>query len=338
MDMRQSLSAPRRAGVVMVLAALAAVGCSKPAGSGSGSAETSDASPAPKAPLAAGPSASEVEGELRKLLATWCAAQGKGDAAAYFALYEPATFKGTKRVREGGEKTYTFAAWKTDREKMLKGKPTVVADAPTFETWHAGALPANTARATFTQRWRLGRYEDHGKKTLTLVRRADGSYGITGEDMLTSSAGFDDAPDGGLVAKERDLRAWTSPFVARLAYEALPGKAPAEGMSPPRHLVLTVTDAAGKKEVVELFREETTDRPVTLGPIRPKAQKGVLFQEGFWWAGSGDYFRVVLDGERLVVKYKTEGETGPDDPPPPEALFEDQVRIALPPGAVVSAR
>ncbi len=331
----RSSSLPLTALTALALTALAAsalCGCSK-----------SKESPPPVEDAAARalrePSAAEVQAELGKLLVTWAAAQGRGDAPAYLGLYEPGTFVGTKRLRDGGEKTYDYVAWKADREKLLKGRPKVVADAPIFETWHDGKLPTSTARATFVQRWKSGAYEDHGKKVLTLFRADDGHYKITREEMLTSSAGFDDAVDGGLVAKERDLSAWKSPIVATLAYEALATKAPlAPDMLPPRHLVLTLRDAAGKSELFELFREDVTDRPVTLGPLRPKAQKGVLFEEGFWWAGFGDYFRVVLDAERVVVKYKVVGETGPDDPPPPPALFEDQVRITLPKGAAVSAR
>ena len=280
-------------------------------------------------------SAAEVVAALEKALDGWTADQGTGDVAAYLARYDEGTFKGTKRLREGGEKTYDFAAWRADRSKMLKHKPKVVAEARTFETWHDGKVPKGTAKATFVQRFKSGDYADHGKKVITFARGADGALKITREEMLTSSSGWED--DAKAKVKELDASAWTSPITVRLSHEATGAKPRNAELPPPHHLMFRIADAAGKKESYELLLEGESDRPVTLGFLAPKAQKGILFEEGFWWAGFGDHFRVVLDAERIVVKYRIE-EEGSEETQGTETLYEDFLRVTLPKGAKVIAK
>lgn len=297
----------------------------------SSNAVTTDAqAPAPKSE-----SAADVTTALKKELDAWAADQGAGNVTGYLARYDETTFKGTKRLREGGEKTYDFAAWKADRTKMLKNKPKVVADAPVFETWHDGKLPKGTAKATFIQRFKSGDYADHGKKVLTFVQTTGGTFKIAHEEMLTSSSGWED--DAKNKVKELDASAWTSPITARLAHEATGAKARNADLPAPHHLMFTLSDAAGKKESFELLLEAESDRPVTLGFLAPKAQKGILFEEGFWWAGFGDHFRVVLDAERIVVKYRIE-EEGSEETAGTDTLYEDFLRVTLPKGAKVVAK
>ena len=153
--------------------------------------------------------------------------------------------------------------------------------------------------------------------------------------MLTSSSGWED--DAKNKVKELDASAWTSPITARLAHEATGAKARNSELPAPHHLMFTLSDAAGKKESFELLLEAESDRPVTLGFLAPKAQKGILFEEGFWWAGFGDHFRVVLDAERIVVKYRIE-EEGSEETAGTDTLYEDFLRVTLPKGAKVVAK
>jgi hypothetical protein len=299
------------------------------------SARSATSAPSVGSPSSAGPDAAAVNGEVGKAIDAWLEAQTKGDVKGYLAAYDEATFTGKKRTREGGEKSFAFPAWKADREKMLKHKPKVVAESRAIETWLDGKLAKDTVRATFIQRFRSGSYADHGKKALTLLRAADGSYRITREEMLTSSPGFDDA--SATSVREIDHAAWTGPIVATLTWQALPGKAKNPDLQPPCHLVLTLSDASGKRDVVELYRESETDRVATLGPVKPATKPGMLFEEGFWWAGAGDYFRVVVDAERIVVKHKVEDEGSPEVDPV-ATIYEDQARVAIPKGAKVEAR
>jgi len=312
-------------------------GCRDKSGPESGPSTTSPSGVTSDAQAAAPKdvSAADVTSALKKELDAWTADQGAGNVTAYLARYDETTFKGTKRLREGGEKTYDFAAWKADRTKMLKHKPKVVADAPVFETWHDGKLPKGTAKATFIQRFKSGDYADHGKKVLTFVQSTGGTFKITHEEMLTSSSGWED--DAKNKVKELDASAWTSPITARLAHEATGAKARNADLPAPHHLMFTLSDAAGKKESFELLLEAESDRPVTLGFLAPKAQKGILFEEGFWWAGFGDHFRVVLDAERIVVKYRIE-EEGSEETAGTDTLYEDFLRVTLPKGAKVVAK
>lgn len=157
---------------------------------------------APSAP--AGPATKEaVTAELKALLADWVSAQNGADLGKYFALYDDASFKGTKRIAKGKEKTYDFAGWRADREKLLAAKPKVAADNPQFVTWHDGKLADKAATITFVQRWKAKGYADHGKKVLTLVR-TDKGLRITREEMVAASAGWGDVKPGGQAGAGAD--------------------------------------------------------------------------------------------------------------------------------------
>lgn len=294
------------------------------------SSAASSAAPATPAPgaLADGGDATAVGGPL---VDAWLATQNGGDFAKYVALYDEANFHGIKRLGDGGEKSYTFATWKADREKMVLAKATVVADGRHF------AMKGDTLEATFVQRFRQGSYEDHGKKVLSFKKTDSGNgvWKIVREEMKTSANGFNDPK---VAVKEVDLSARPGPLAVSLRWET--GKAAAdapEGFSSHK-LRLTVADAKGKKDVYDLY-QETSDRPVDAAPLAPSTTKGLLFEESFWWAGAGDGFRVAVDAEHLVVKHKIqeegngeEGVGGFDGP------YVDELRIALPAGGAKATK
>jgi hypothetical protein len=264
------------------------------------------------------------------LVDAWLAAQNGGDFAKYVALYDEANFHGIKRLGDGGEKSYTFATWKADREKMVLAKATVVADGRHF------AMKGDTLEATFTQRFRQGSYEDHGKKVLSFKKsgQESGVWKIVREEMKTSANGFNDPK---VAVKEVDLSARPGPLSAALRWET--GKAATDAPEGfvSHKLRLTISDAKGKKETYDLF-QETSDRPVETAPLAPSTTKGLLFEESFWWAGAGDGFRVAVDAEHLVVKHKIQEEGNGEEGGGFDGAYMDELRIALPAGGVKATK
>src|SRR4030095_10809996 len=60
-----------------------------------------------------------LRSEALALLGAWTEAQNKGDFAGYVAMYQRDHFKGIKRTRTGGVKSYDFAGWSADRKRMF---------------------------------------------------------------------------------------------------------------------------------------------------------------------------------------------------------------------------
>ncbi len=279
------------------------------------------------APAAAAIDATAVGGPL---VDAWLAAQNGGDFAKYVALYDDANFHGIKRLGDGGEKSYTFATWKADREKMVRAKATVVADGRHF------AMKGDTLEATFTQRFRQGTYEDHGKKVLSFKKSSQesGVWKIVREEMKTSANGFNDPK---VAAKEVDLSARPGPLSASLRWETGKPVADAPEGFTPHKLRLTITDAKGKKEIYDLF-QEASDRPVETAALAPSTTKGLLFEESFWWAGAGDGFRIVVDADHLVVKHKIQEEGSGEEGGGFDGAYLDELRIAIPAGGVKATK
>ncbi len=76
--------------------------------------------------------------------------------------------------------------------------------------------------------------------------------------------------------------------------------------------------------------------PVQKGAIKPAGKGPILFEQKLWWAGAGDNFRVVKDGDAIVVKDRTEDEQVPLRPGD-EKIYTDVIRVTLAPGAKVKA-
>ncbi len=87
-------------------------------------ATTPDAGAATSAPSGTAAPAAAIDATAvgGPLVDAWLSAQNGGDFAKYVTLYDEANFHGIKRLGDGGEKSYTFAAWKTDREKWSSRK------------------------------------------------------------------------------------------------------------------------------------------------------------------------------------------------------------------------
>lgn len=157
------------------------------------------AAPAPTAslhPATPRPAAvrAQADADARAFLARWTASQERLDFGAYAALYEPRAFRGVKRTHDGKITSYDFAGWKADRARMFRRKFEVAAEPLAVATWlDPGAhLKTGMISIRFVQRWKSGRYADHGVKVLHLWRDKDRALRITYEDLLNSEPDWDD--------------------------------------------------------------------------------------------------------------------------------------------------
>jgi hypothetical protein len=147
-----------------------------------------------------------VKKDALAFLGKWTEAQVKLDFAAYAALYEPREFKGVKRTANGKVKSFDFAGWKADREKMFGRKFEIATEPLGVETWldKGSKLKGGVAAVRFVQRWKSGTYADHGTKVLHLWKAPDGAMRIVYEDLLNSEKGWDrtaaDVPVADLAA------------------------------------------------------------------------------------------------------------------------------------------
>ena len=151
--------------------------------------------PAPKPAAASG--ADTARAAASALLDTWKAAQNKGDAEAYFALYEPKEFKGLKRTHRGKVANFDFPAWRKDRSAMFKNAFEVAVEDPRVETWldPKSTLKPGITSVRFLQRWRSKNYADHGPKSFLLWRDPrDGKTRIVFEELLLSRPGWEAVP------------------------------------------------------------------------------------------------------------------------------------------------
>jgi hypothetical protein len=133
----------------------------------------------------------ELRDQAVSLLKSWGDAQNRGDAAGYFAVYEPTHFKGVKRTRAGAT-TFDFAGWKVDRTKMMASHPKVEPQLLAFDSWlePGSKLKRGAVEIHFTQRWQSAHYADHGEKVLSLWRDPKGALRIVYEDLLNSEPGW----------------------------------------------------------------------------------------------------------------------------------------------------
>jgi hypothetical protein len=142
----------------------------------------------------------ELRDGAASFLSSWVDAQNRGDAAGYFALYEPTHFKGVKRTRAGAS-TFDFAGWKIDRSKMMASHPKVEAQLIGFDSWlePSSKLKRGAVEIHVTQRWQSAHYADHGEKVLSLWRDPKGALRIVYEDLLNSEPGWGAPPATGTL-------------------------------------------------------------------------------------------------------------------------------------------
>jgi hypothetical protein len=194
----------KRAAIIAILALTGCKGEGKKAEPGSGTG-TGTGSGKGSGKVRVDP-ADVVKKDALAFLGKWTEAQVKLDFAAYAALYEPREFKGVKRTANGKVKSFDFAGWKADREKMFGRKFEIATEPLGVETWldKGSKLKGGVAAVRFVQRWKSGTYADHGTKVLHLWKAPDGAMRIVYEDLLNSEKGWDrtaaDVPVADLAA------------------------------------------------------------------------------------------------------------------------------------------
>jgi len=257
-------------------------------------AADADAAPTAEADggLAAGPVAAADEAAARALVASWVKAQNDGDFAAYMGLYD-ASFKGVKRTAKVGATEYDLAAWRADREKMFSAHMEVAAEIAAVAP---GGAPGTTA-VSLVQRWRSGKYADHGQKVLMVRADAGGVAKIVGEEMRTSERGWEDSK-----IKPSDLTGMKAPLTLHAVVERK--QPPPDAMQDclAGTLRLTVEDAAGGKLALEvgIVTGMALEDFRALTPVAPGA--GGFYEElGEFCAGLGEGWRVEKDGDVLVA-------------------------------------
>jgi hypothetical protein len=250
----------------------------------------------------------------------WVKAQNDGDFAAYGALYD-ASFVGVKRTNDGGQKTFTLDKWKADRKKMFKAKQKVVAE--------NASVAAAGGRVTvgFVQRYQAGAYADHGDKSLVLAPGKDGALRIVREEMLYSAPGWTADPKA-----ELDASALVSPITVRVVQEASDpdaiDKCGDDTCCGEVEYTLVLTDAKGKTL--------KADFGAGLVPVEHKIEeiapdKGdTLFEIGEACGEVEADYRIVRDGDALVVRSNFLGEEAKQDKP-----WTTELTIKVPAGATI---
>jgi hypothetical protein len=178
--------------VVLVVVAVAA-GCGNKKKKEKEAPDPGAAEPAAE-PTPAPKSAAEVNAdEVRAILAGWAKAQNDRDFATYLAHYQKQYFKGVRRTNDGKVVRMGFAGWKKDRRRMFgyANMAVAVEDAEVRSWLDPGSrMKPMTTEVVFTQRWKGGKYADHGRKLLTFWRDPRGRHRIIYEDMLSSEPGW----------------------------------------------------------------------------------------------------------------------------------------------------
>jgi hypothetical protein len=258
------------------------------------------------------------ESDAKALLDSWLAAQQGGDFAAYSALYAK-KFVGIRRTPDGGEKKMKLKAWKADRKKMFKHTMEVAADKPVVKATKTGAT------VQFLQRWKSGKFADHGTKVLVLAYDKDGTtLQILKEELLSSTPGWEDDPSTTV-----DATALVAPITVKVLME---GINPNEGCTDVSY-VLYLKDKKGhtvSREIGGGFIP-TEDGMKTTEPVAPGDDP--LYTMGAWCAGGEDDYQVVKSGDALVLRYK-----GLDEGEAPDMDWTTVATVQLPEGAKIKAK
>jgi ketosteroid isomerase-like protein len=256
------------------------------------------------APAAAEPSPADALAAL----AAWTRAQSDGDFAAYGALYDPA-FIGIKRTGRGGEQKFTLATWLADRKKMFKAGQKVVVEHPRV------AIKGDKVTVRFVQRYQRGSYADHGDKAMVLRAIAGGELKIVREEMRYSAPGWNADP-----STEDDATTLVSPISVAVRQQA----SDLNGACRPVTYTLELTDARHRALTWDIG-----DGFVEADALSIKLTGDDLSKFGSWCAGGADLFRVIRNGDALVVRHQAQDEATGDDPAPSED-WETRLTVKLP--------
>ena len=248
------------------------------------------------------------------VLKNWLAAQNDGKFEAYAALYD-ASFKGVRRTADGAEKSFDLPGWRTDREKLFKKKQEVAADNIVKK------VDASAVTLTFVQRWKSGKFADHGEKILELRADGTGAVRIVREELKWSERGWEDSKD-----KPVDATALVSPIT--LTVEEV--KAPDNGDCSVTILRIHLKDDKGTEQKFDYGSiTGMGGKPKKFGPLAPKA--GESTDLGVYCAGLQQGYTVKVTGETLVaVAIWSDEESG--------AGKESKVIAKLPAGAKVTPK
>ena len=256
--------------------------------------------------------------DARAVVDSWVRAQNASDLDAYSAFYAP-KFKGIKRTTDGGEKSLTLAKWKADRKKMFKGAQKVAAEDVNV------LAKGNGFVVTFVQRYKSGKYADHGNKELVLAPDAKGTLKIVREELRASIPGWETD-----TSKVIDATQLKSPLTVRLRTEVAK-RFPDNDTLAYFAVVMTIRDA----NKVEIVREVGgfLDYPDMAQKVDPSGSPE-LFQ-----VSSGPAFTtywVKRSGDAIIVTSQ-ENEEGAGNDPGYVGKVETVLTVPLPAKAKVTA-
>jgi hypothetical protein len=266
------------------------------------------------------PQAAQSKTDALAVLNAWVKAQNDGDFAAYGALYD-ASFVGIKRTNDGGQKKFTLDKWKADRKKMFKAAQKVVAENASV------AITGDRVTLGFVQRYQSGGYADHGDKSLVLAPSKDGALRIVREEMLYSAPGWTADPKA-----ELDASAMVAPITARVRQVAdepgAVGTCGDETCCGEVTYTLELTDAKGKTAKSDIGGGLV---PVAHATEVISPDKGdTLFELGEPCGEVEVDYRIVRDGDALVVRRNFTGEEAKQDIP-----WQTELTVKLPAGATI---
>lgn len=232
-----------------------------------------------------------IEAHANNLIERWLAAQNEGDFERYAALYAP-EFKGVRRTATGTPKEFDLEGWKADRKKMFEKKMEVAADGITI----APDKTSGVTVVTFTQRWRTGKYADHGQKVIKLRADADGAHRIIVEDMRTSTSGWEDAR-----VKAVDLTSMVSPLTMRVFVDRrFPENQSGDCVS--AKVEIQIEDAKQRREIIPVGPVTglmLDDHVHKRAPLLP-SKKGRYQDLGSWCGGLQAGWRIEKDGDFII--------------------------------------
>lgn len=245
---------------------------------------------------------SEMVEAVLTALSDWTRAQSAGDATAYFAFYAESSFRGVRRTASGTEKSFDFAGWREDRAPMLAKKPIVVAAFPQVLTWHVSeaTLEPGFVETRFIQRFKLGKYADHGPKVLRWRWHGEGAgWKIDHEDMVSSQPGFSAKDDAPPVTK-LDLREMIPPLDGTVRL-ITPADDQEQDEEPKPMILLTFMDAKGVERTLHLWTDSAGCG------VEEKPDDGI-FGVACFWAGAGLGYEMKRKKDVLVITLVLEDE------------------------------
>lgn len=267
-----------------------------------------------EAKAATPPKKQDLAADASALLDKWVAAQTDGKLDAYLALYDDG-FKGVRRTGGGAEKTLDLAGWKADREKLFKNKQKVAADDVKKK------VDGDKVTLTFIQRWKGGKFADHGEKVLELEAKG-GALKIVREELKWSERGWEDGKE-----KVFDATGMASPITVTVARANKPDNGDCSEAS----LRVTLADAKGKKESFDYgtITGMGGDAAQKAGKLTPKG--GEWTDLGVYCAGLQQGYTIKQAGDTLVaLAIWNDEESGPGK--------DSKVIAKLPAGAKVVAK